>query len=382
MAIVRTAEFDGALGGLRESHTRSGSLPKDAFIRDQVILGFTAETRRRDFFKFLRSIHGDRMRGPRHRVSRLAASGHARIRKMLRRVAPYDIALFPGDAQNLRTCAVNVDHRLGSQIADSRLELDPALGRDDEQSIEAYRAADVTAKRYANSARFGSDPFGAASRSLAPIELFRSTLKRFLKKCASRVLKFTLYRRPVLRLAFRTVHVADRDLVHAELSCRFRNDRLDDRDPLQSAGRALRAARRRVRQHGNATPAHRLWLVQQRNHAPRRRGIALCVVRTVVRYDEHIQSQDPPFFGKSDFHSTLKTGPRASDKRLLFTADPHHRRRVCLLRQQRRDNHGDAARDLAAESAARIFADENDLLRIHVQPSCDRGTSLRRTLSS
>ena len=62
-------------------------------------------------------------------------------------------------------------------------------------------------------------------------------------------------------------------------------------DPLHAARRALRAARRRVGQHRHAAPAHGLRLVQQRDDAARRGGIALLVVGTVVADDEHIQGR-------------------------------------------------------------------------------------------
>ena len=272
------------------------------------------------------------MGSPGHGVRRLAAAGYARERKMFRRITPHDIALFPGDAEGLRARAVDVDHGLRSQISNSGLEADPAIGRDDEKSVEADGATDVAAKRYADPAYFGADPFGTACHPLLPLELLRAALQRFFQECAGRVLKPALHRRPVERLAFRTVDVADRYLVHSEMPGGFRDNRFDDRNALHSARGTLRTAWGRVRQYGYPAPAHGLWLVQQRDHTPRSRSVALCVVRTVVRDHEHVKSKDPSFFGKPDLHSTLKTGPRASDKRLLLAADAHHHGGVGLLR--------------------------------------------------
>src|ERR1019366_912141 len=119
---------------------------------------------------------------------------------MLFGVTPHDVALFPGDAENLRTRAVDIDHRLRSQISNSGLEADPALGRDDEKSIEAGGAAYVAAERHAHPAYFGSDPLGAARHSLLPLKLLGAALECFLEKCAGRVLKLAIYRRPVGRL--------------------------------------------------------------------------------------------------------------------------------------------------------------------------------------
>ena len=69
---------------------------------------------------------------------------------------------------------------------------------------------------------------------------------------------------------------------------------------------------------------------------------------------------------------------KVSSSRLIA----HHHRGIGLLRQKRGDNHGDTAGDLAAESAAGVFADENDFLRIHVQPARDGGQGLRGALSA
>src|ERR1700676_101101 len=102
---------------------------------------------------------------------------------MFRRVAPHDIALFPRDAQNLRTCAVDVDHRLRSQISDSRLEADPAIGRDHKKSVKTGTAANVTAEGDAHAAHFGANPLRIARRPLLPFELLRSALQRFLDEC-------------------------------------------------------------------------------------------------------------------------------------------------------------------------------------------------------
>ena len=86
-------------------------------------------------------------------------------------------------------------------------------------------------------------------------------------------------------------------------------------------------------------------------------GVALRVVGAVVADGEHVQGRDPPLLGEADFHAALKAG-RAPDVVFLLAADAHHDRGVGLLRQQRRDDHRDAAGDLAAEAAARVFADE------------------------
>ena len=194
------------------------------------------------------------------------------------------------------------------------------------------------------------------------------------------MLQFALHGWSEWRLALRTVDAADGHLVHPELARRFRDDRFDDDNPLQAAGRALRTPWRCIRQHRHPAPAHGLRLIQQRHHAAGCRGIALCVVGTVIGDHEHVEGRDPPLSGEADFHSALKTGPRASDESLLLAADAHHHRGVGLFRQERRDNHRDATGYLAAESAACIFANEDNFARIHIQPSREHRLGLSSAL--
>jgi hypothetical protein len=99
-------------------------------------------------------------------------------------VAPADVALVPRHAEHLGSDAVDVHHRLGPQIADSRLEADAAIGHDEKEPVEADRAADVTANRYADAAHLRADLLRAARDAFLPVELFRATVERFLNKCA------------------------------------------------------------------------------------------------------------------------------------------------------------------------------------------------------
>src|SRR5882724_9893619 len=152
MAVVDAAQLNCALSGLRQSHASAGALPEDALVSDLVILRVAAETLRRDFLEPLPGFHCNGMGRARHRVCCLAAAGDAGERKVFRGVAPDDIALLPGHAENLGTRAVDVNHRLRSQVADSGLEADPPIGRDKEKPVESDSAADETAKRYTDTA--------------------------------------------------------------------------------------------------------------------------------------------------------------------------------------------------------------------------------------
>src|SRR5205823_14635812 len=99
------------------------------------------------------------MRGARHRVGRLAAGGHAGPWQVLRRIAEHDVALLPRHVEHLGGHAVDVKGRMRAEIAYPRLELDPSIGLDDEQRVEADRAAGKRADGDADPARLGALSF-------------------------------------------------------------------------------------------------------------------------------------------------------------------------------------------------------------------------------
>ena len=109
-------------------------------------------------------------------------------------------------------------------------------------------------------------------------------------------------------------------------------------------------------------------------------GVAHLIVRAVVADHEHIERGDPAFLGEADLHPAVEAGTRAADVVLFLAADAHHDRRVRLLRQQRGNDQRDSAGDLAAESAAGVFADEDDVVGIDAQPARDRRNGLRGAL--
>ena len=154
MAIIDAAQLYRALSGLGQCHAGSTPFSKDTLISDLVILRLAAETLRRDFLEPFPSGHRHRIRCACHRVCGLAAARHAGERQVLRGVAPDDIALVPGDAENLRSHAMDVNDRLRPQIANAGLEGDPAVGLHDEKPVEADRAAVVNAQGYADATHF------------------------------------------------------------------------------------------------------------------------------------------------------------------------------------------------------------------------------------
>ena len=69
----------------------------------------------------------------------LAAGRDAGPRQVLRGVAEDDVALFPRHVEHLRRLPVHVERGMRAEVADARLELDAAVGLDDEQAIEPDR---------------------------------------------------------------------------------------------------------------------------------------------------------------------------------------------------------------------------------------------------
>jgi hypothetical protein len=62
------------------------------------------------------------------------------------RVAPDNVALSQGTPRISAPARVNVAHRLGSEVTDSRLKADAAVGLYNQQPIEADSAADEATK--------------------------------------------------------------------------------------------------------------------------------------------------------------------------------------------------------------------------------------------
>src|SRR5437879_4300503 len=171
------------------------------------------------------------MRGARHGVSRLTAARGASPRQVLCRVTPSDLTLFPGHADQLRNHAVYVVHRLGPEITDSRLDVEPAVGLDDEEPIEPDRATDVTAARYPNAARLRTASLRERF-SLVPLEHLGPAVERFLEEGACGVSLLACDQRSEFRFALGRIDAPDGDLIDLELARRLRQQRLHQRNPL------------------------------------------------------------------------------------------------------------------------------------------------------
>ena len=228
---------------------------------------------------------------------------------------------------------MHVVHRLRSEIADSRLDVEPAVGLDDEEPIEPDRATDVTAARYPNAARLRT----AALRerfSLVPLEHLGPAVERFLEEGACGVSLLARDQRSEFRFALGRVDVPDGYLIDPQLPRSLSQQRLHQRDSLHASRRALRTAWRRIREDRDRAPAHGQRLIQQRNDAARRSGIAHLVVGTVIADHEHIERHDPAVPGKADLHTAVEAWTPAPDVLLFLAADAHHHRRIRLLGEE------------------------------------------------
>ena len=117
MSVVGPSQLNRPLGSLSQSHPCSTASAKDAFIGNFVLLWLAAKSLRGDLLQLFLRIHRCRVGSACHRVCGLAAPRYTSEGKVLRRVSPRNLALFPGNAKNFCTGAVDVDHRLGSEVA-------------------------------------------------------------------------------------------------------------------------------------------------------------------------------------------------------------------------------------------------------------------------
>src|SRR5262249_45970168 len=197
-------------------------------------------------------------------VRRLAAARDAAPRQVLGGVAPRDVDHVPRHADHLRRHALAVRPGFSAKIADASLDGHAAVRLDDEQPIEADRTGAVRADRDATAAHLRSLALPAPTLALIPVEDLRSFVERLLDETAGRVGPLTArIRRAESGFAGRRIDPPDLDLIDPELACRLGDHRLHQDDALHAARLALRAARWRVGNRGDAAPTHRLGLEQQ-----------------------------------------------------------------------------------------------------------------------
>src|SRR5204863_7669357 len=97
-----------------------------------------------------------------------------------------------------------------------------------------------------------------------PLEDLRALIKRLFDEATGRIRPVALrVRRAELGFPLRCIDLPNLDLIDSELACRLGDHRLHQDDALHAARLALRAARWRVGNRGDAAPAHSLGLKEQ-----------------------------------------------------------------------------------------------------------------------
>src|SRR5216683_2737594 len=120
---------------------------------------------------------------------------------------------------------MTIAHRLGSEVANPRLDVHPAIGLDDEQPVVAGRSGNERARRDAVTANLRALTLAALRLALVPPEHLRAAIERLFDERASRVCPLTArVRRTERRFAFRRVDPMDGDLVDAQLARGFREN--------------------------------------------------------------------------------------------------------------------------------------------------------------
>jgi hypothetical protein len=258
-----------------------------------------------------------------------------------------------------------------AEVADAGLHIQLAVRPDRHQTVVADRAGAMRANRHADAADLRSIPLAGACLAFVPLEELGAAIEGVLHERARDVATLATRRWPVEGLALRRVDPADRHLIEAEFFRGFRDDWFHNRVGLHRPRRALLRPRRRVRDDRHAPEAHRERLPDQRRRVGGRAVIAHRPVWSIVFDDEKIKSGDASVPTESHPGAADHAGPRSPDVVLLLAADAHHHRRIGFFREQGGDGHRDGPAALAAESTARVLADQDNLRRVDPDPVGD-----------
>ena len=173
-----------------------------------------------------------------------------------------------------------------------------------------------------------------------------------------------------MRLALGRIHPSNGDLIESELFGRLRDHTLDDPVRLHRPRRPLLRARGRVGHHVHRAPPHGGRLIDQGRRVAGGAVVTHRPVRAAVLNNEEVERRDTAVRLEPDLRAAGHVRPRPPDVTLFLAADAHHHRRVCLLRQQRRNGHRHGASALAAETASGVLGDQHEILRLDADPAC------------
>jgi len=162
----------------------------------------------------------------------------------------------------------------------------------------------------------------------------------------------------------------DRHLIDPELPRRLRKNRLHERVGLESARRPLRAARRRVGEHGDHPPPHRERLVRERDVIAGRSRIVDHVVRSVVDDHETVERGDAPILAEADLDAR-EGWSCPPDVVLIVARHAHHHGRIRLFREKRGHTGEHRRGPFTAEPATGVLADDDYVLAIDADPARD-----------
>ncbi len=267
------------------------------------------------------------------------------------------------------------------EVADAGLHVQLAVWADCHQAVKPDRPGAVGSDRDADATHFRSATLAGVRLPLVPPEGFLAFIERLDNEgtCQAGPLA-SRADRTVYGLANRRVDLPDLDLVDPKLLGRLRDERLNHSVGLHRSRRALLRPRRRVGQDADGPPPHRRRLVDDRRGKAGGPVVAHRPVRSVVLDDKEIERGDAAVFREARLHPTGHIRARAADVAFVIAADPHHDRRIRLLREQRGNGHRHRSAALAAETTAGVLRDQHDLRRLDADPSRDRRYRLRNAL--
>ena len=254
-----------------------------------------------------------------------------------------------------------------------------SVGRDPYQSVEPARSSRVKRLTDADADHLRSTPPTALRLFGLPIELPRALVQRVAQV---RARDGTLIA-AVARSVVRRVDASDRDLVQAELTRRFVDDRLDRSGDLVLARTALRTPRRRVGQHPDPAEAHRQRGIHDGDGAGCAREVAEPRVRAVLLHDVQVGHRDAAVAAEAELDTALEAGARGTEEVFFGAADTHHHGPAGLLGHMGGDRHDRVRAALRSESAPAELRHVYQVLRLDAdvagQSTDDLGLTLGRS---
>ena len=171
VAVVGTAQFNRARGGLREAHAPGRTaLAENARVPDVVVVRTSAQVLRRDLLELLLGIHSRRVIGSRMGMQAVGARLRGTPGQMFRGVAPHDFAPVPWHAQHFGRGARGIVDRVRAQVADALVDVQLAVRPDREQAVVPDATTGKVAEDGGDAGHFAATPLAAAVLTLLPVE--------------------------------------------------------------------------------------------------------------------------------------------------------------------------------------------------------------------